>query len=128
VKGVRILPKHPSVPGSLLFRLEWFDNSGTVHTMSDWIMQWFDSQWRQLRSPLYEESSGAIGWTKPWADIVFNPPQGPVPTLSAGALNVLMAETAEQFRINRNSFAARFREAMKSHEAILVFVPSRLGF
>src|SRR6185369_1409581 len=72
--------------------------------------------------------SGAIGWAQPWAEVVFNSPQGPVPTLGAGALNVLIAESAEQFRINRDTFVARFREAMKSHEAILFLFPADSGF
>ena len=71
VKGLRILPSNPRVPGALQFRLEWFDDGGTVQAMNEWIMQWFNSQWLQLHSPLYEASGGAIGWTKPWAKVLF---------------------------------------------------------
>lgn len=128
VKGVRIQPKNPNVPGALLFRLEWFDNSEMVRTMNDWIMQWFNSQWWQLHSPLYEESGGAIGWARPWAHIVFNSPQGPVPTLSAQALNILNAERAEQTKINRNTLTARYREAIELKDTVLFLFPADSNF
>jgi hypothetical protein len=128
VKGTRILAPNPNVPGALQFRLEWFDNSETVHIMSEWVMSWFHSQWRQLAPALFEASGGAISWAEPWADVVFNPPQGPIPKLSSAALNVLMAERAEQVRINRDVFAARFRDAIQSGDVSLFLFPADSDF
>lgn len=129
VKGVQILPPNPSVPSALQFRLEWFDNNDIVQTMSDWVMQWFHSQWKQLAPALFEESGGVINWVKPkWANVIFNSPQGPVPKLSPAALNVLAAERAEQVRINRDTLAARFRGALESGEAVLFLFAANSDF
>ena len=128
VKGVQILPPNPGVPGALQFRLEWFDNDDTVQTMSEWVMQWFHSQWRQLAPALYEASGGVISWSNPWANVTFNSPQGPVPKLSPPALDVLKAERAEQARINRDAFVRDFRDAVGSGGASLFLLPRDTEF
>lgn len=128
VKSARILPADPGVPGALQFRLEWADDREPVRLMSEWEMQWFDSQWRQLEDELYRESGGAIGWATPWASVRFNQRQGPVPELSPDALKVLAAERAEQVRIDREAFAARFRAAVDSGGAALFLFPADSAF
>jgi hypothetical protein len=128
VKSTQILPPNPGVPGALQFVLEWADDGEVVRTMSAWEMQWFDSQWRQLESALYQESGGLIGWTKPWASVKFNRPQGHVPKLSPEALKVLNAERAAQVRIDRDAFAARFRDAVKQGDATLFLFPNDSDF
>lgn len=124
VKSARILPADPGVPGALRFQLEWHDDGDPVRLMSAWEMQWFDSQWRQLSPALYQESGGAIGWAKPWRDVKFNTPQGPVPKLSPEALKVLAAARAEQVRIDRAALASRFSDAIKSGSASLFLFPA----
>jgi hypothetical protein len=128
VKGIRVGPPKPNIPGALQFCVEWFDNSNVVRIINEWIMQWYNSQWLQLRGPLYEMSGGAIGWTEPWAKVIFHSPQGPVPTLTPAELTVLMAERADQLRINRNALATRFIEALKDREAIVFLFPSESDF
>lgn len=129
VKGIQILAPNPGVPSALQFRLEWFDDSDTVQTMNEWVMQWFHSQWRQLAPALFDESGGTIDWAKPkWATIIFNQPQGSVPTLTPAAHNVLAAERAEQVRINRDYFAERFHGAIKSGDASLFLFPNDSTF
>ena len=128
VKRNRILAPDPAVQGALQFRLEWADDSDTVHTMSEWVMQWFHSQWRQLAPALFKASGGAITWAEPWADVVFTPRQGPMTELSPAALKVLKAERAEQVRINRDAFAARFRSAVEWGDASLFLFPADSDF
>lgn len=127
VKGFQILAPKPEVSGDLQFQLEWHDNSETVHDISDWIMKWINSQWRQLHEPLYMESRGTIRWAKPWATIFFNIPPGPVQTLSVKALDVLKAERAEQARIDRDKFIERFKDSIISGEAMVFLFPRNSG-
>jgi hypothetical protein len=124
VKGMRIMAPKPGVPGALQFRLEWFDNDDTVQVMNDWVLLWFHSQWRNLAPALFEASGGLISWAEPWAEVTFNTPQGPTPKLSPAARDVLMAERAEQVRIDRDAFAARFRGAIESGGASLFLFPA----
>lgn len=91
--------------------------------MSDWVMRWFDSQHRQIKPHLEDESNGAIRWAEQWAVITFNPPEGPVQELSPEAYIVLKAEREEQLRINRDDFIEHFKNSLKLHEAVLFFFP-----
>src|ERR1051326_1265398 len=114
--------------GRLKFQVEWADNNDVVHMMNDWVMQWFSSQWLQIQGPLYELSGGVINWARPWVSVYFEAPQGPVPTLSVAALNLLKAERAEQVRIDRKDFAAKFLEAIENKRIILFLFPADSGF
>ena len=123
VRGFRIRPPNPTIDLALQFQLEWSDDSQIVYELSDWIMKWFHSQWRQIRPALYEESGGLIGWTQPWAVVTFNPAEGPVQKLSQASINVLRAEMAEQARIDRDQFVEQFQDSIKLGEAALFLTP-----
>lgn len=123
VRGFRITPPDPNIPSDLQFQLDWNDNSDEVQDISEWVMHWFTSQWRQLQPMLYRDSGGTIGWKIPWTKVTLNPPRGPIPTLSKQALDVLGAEITEQKRINRDMFVNQFKGALKDCEsAILLLV------
>src|ERR1051326_842095 len=128
VKGIMIRPPNANVRGALQFQVEWADNNDVVHMMNDWVMQWFSSQWLQIQGTLYELSGGVINWARPWVSVYFEAPQGPVPTLSVAALNLLKAERAEQVRIDRKDFAAKFLEAIENKRIILFLFPADSGF
>ena len=119
VKGFTIEPPDPKVPGDLQFTVKWQDKGGQVRKMSDWILHWFSSQWRQLEPVLYRDSGGAIGWARPWARSVFKERLGPSPLLSPAALAVLEAELAEQRRIGREAFVSAFESALEEGKSLL---------
>jgi len=122
VWGMHIEPPDAGIPNELQYRVQWANDSEIVHLMNDWVMQWFNSQWRQLQEPLFRESGGTIGWAKPWATVQFRQEQSD-PILSPAAQNILMAERADQIRIDRNVFAAMFLEALKRKETALFVIP-----
>jgi hypothetical protein len=124
VKGFQIVSPKRGISGDLQFQLEWRDDSETVRKLNDWILRWFDSQWRRLEPVLYEESGGTIRWVKPqWATIKFRPAEGPVPDLSTEALNILLAEMTEQQRIDRDEFVRSFQDSIKLDESKLFVFP-----
>src|SRR6185436_19204257 len=49
VKGFAIGPPDPLVPGDLRFTIDWRDDSQNTRMISDWVLHWFTSQWRQLQ-------------------------------------------------------------------------------
>lgn len=120
VWGTHIRP--PKVPTELQFQIEWANDSEIVHLMNDWVMQSFNSQWRQLQAPLFEESKGTIGWAKPWMDVSYRHEQSN-PELSPAAQNVLTAERADQVRVDRNAFASCFLASLKNKEAAVFLLP-----
>jgi hypothetical protein len=128
VKGFRLGPPQPNIPGALQFRIDWAHDNEEMHMISDWVMHWFSSQWLQLQHELYEASAGSIHWTRPWAKPNFNPPQGQISELSTDASRVLKAERAEQLRINRDDFTNRFLQAIKNKETILFLFPAESDF
>jgi hypothetical protein len=119
VKGFQIVTPNPMLRNELQFQLSWHKDDDIVRDMADWIMQWFNSQWRQLSPEIYEMSRGTIGWAKPWAKVAFNAQKGPLPDLKVDALNILKAERAEQRRIDRDLIVARFRGAIQNGETKL---------
>lgn len=123
VKGFRITSPDPAVNEDLQFQLEWRDDSVTTRKMSAWVLKWFDSQWRQLWPTLYKDSGGIIRWADPWVAVKFNPPEGPLQTLSPRALNILDAERAEQLRIDRDEFIRRFKDSIGSNDTRLFIFP-----
>jgi hypothetical protein len=96
--------------------------------MNEWVMQWFDSQWRQLEGPLFAESDDRIHWIKPWRKFRFREQVGTVPSLDPPELNILKAKRADQIRIDREKFTSRFREALQGKEAIVFLAPSESDF
>jgi hypothetical protein len=123
VYGTRIRPPNGKIPGMLQFEVEWVDDSEIMTVISDWVVQWFNSQWRQIQPALFHESGGAIHWTNPWVKVSFRPPEGPIPELKPEARNVLMAERFDQIRVDRNAFASRFLEALKNKESVVFVLP-----
>lgn len=123
VRGFQIYAPNPAVTGDLQFRLDWRDNSDVVRRMSDWVMKWFDSQWRQLAPALYDASNGTIRWEKPWAEVAFHPLEGPPMELSPEALKILEAEMAQQALIDRIELAKQFQEAIASTTNTLFMFP-----
>lgn len=113
VKGCSIKPTSPG----LQFELKWRDNDGLVDNVNGWVMQWFNAQCRQLHPALHKASDGLIQWAKPWANVIFEPPEQRPVELSPAAKRFLMLERAEQIRINREAFASRFRESIANKEA-----------
>lgn len=105
----------------LQFQLYWVDDNREVRDLSEWVMSWFQSQWRQLQKVLYNESEGIIRWANPWARIIFNPPEsGASPRrLGAAACREFEAERAEQARINREEFISTYRSSIESKTASL---------
>lgn len=128
VFGIDIQPPDKGSPGKLQFQVEWNGDYPLVHDMNDWVMDWFDSQWRRLCEPLSKESGGLIEWVHPWRDILFRPREGDVLMLSPPAHNVLKAERADQQRIDRNAFTSRFVGALKNKEAVVFLGPSESDF
>lgn len=127
-----IYSPNEKLKGRLQFRLEWRDDGVLVHQMCEWVMKWFDSQWRQLKSALEEESNGLIQWVEPWAAVRYNPREERLPTLGHKALAVLQAERAEQARLNRDKFVKRFQKLLKpkdkdGYKAALIRLPSDSG-
>lgn len=122
VMGIRIQPPDANVPGVLQYQVEWANDSEIVHLMNDWVMQWFNSQWRKLQQPLFQESGGTIGWAMPWATVLFRHERSD-PDLSPAAETILRAERADQIRVDRNVFASRFLEALKNKEAAVFVLP-----
>lgn len=112
------------VPGDLSFTVEWRNNGKEAQTISDWVLHWFTSQWRQLQPVLHRESGGLIRWASPyWAKAIFKPPIGPPVELSQAARHVLEAERSEQRRIDRNEFCQIFLEAIRSGKNALFCLP-----
>lgn len=128
VFGTRIRPRRVGVPGKLQFEVEWNGDYALVHDMNDWVMDWFDSQWRQLQEVLCDESGGFIDWVHPWRDAGFRPREGERMILSEAAQNVLKAERADQRRINRNVFASNFLRALKNKESVVFLAPFESDF
>jgi hypothetical protein len=128
VYGIRILRPNRRVRRRLQFRVDWNGNEQSVEEMNDWVMQWFDSQWRQLKGPLLEESNDSILWAKPWRHVRFRSQVGDVPSLTSIELNILRAKRADQIRIDRANFAARFLQALETKEAVVFIVPSESDF
>ncbi|HET9526138.1 MAG TPA: hypothetical protein VFO99_08230 [Pyrinomonadaceae bacterium] len=124
VKGFSIGPPDNQVPGTLRYDLEWNDNDGLVEIVNGWVMQWFNSQWRQLHPVLLEDSGGSIHWTEPWSKVIFHPREGPATPLSTAARHLLMAERAEQLRIDREDFASHFRWVLANKEAAVFLFPA----
>ena len=120
VKGFSIGPPDNGFP-NLRFDLQWKKyveiKDGIEEVVNSWLMQWFNAQCRQLHPALYEESRGLIRWTQPWSNIIFREVEGPGIELSTAARHFLMAERAEQVRIDREVLAARFQEAVVNKEA-----------
>jgi len=128
VRGFTIGPPNENVPGSLRFNVEWREDEGDVSVVNDWVIQSFNSQWRQIRRALYEESGGAIDWANPWTNPEFSKLQGQPTRLSDHARNVLLAERAEQIRIDRDAFASSFREALSKKETAVFLFPAESDF
>ncbi len=128
VKGFQIVRPNSALKNVLQFQLDWHTNDATVHDISNWVMHWFDSQWRRLYPVLYERSSGLIDWAKPWARVIFNDPIGPLPKLSPHALNLLNAEIAEQRRIDRDIFVEEFKDALQHGKRTVFLFPKESDF
>ena len=129
VRGFQIVTANPSSSRDLQFQLEWRDNNEIVRNLNEWIMKWFDSQWRLLEPVLYKESGGVIRWHKPhWAIVKFNSPAGPMPTLSPESVNILKAEMTEQQRINRDGFVNDFKTALEQKQKRLFRLPKDSGY
>lgn len=127
-----IYSPNEKLTGRLQFRLEWRDDGELVRQMCEWVMKWFDSQWRQLKTALEEESGGIIQWIEPWATVIYNPREEKLPSLDRNARAILEAERAEQARLNRDKFASRFQKLLKpkdkdGYKAALVRIPSNSG-
>jgi hypothetical protein len=127
VKGFEIEPPDPNVPGDLRFTVHWKDDSEETRLISDWILHWFCSQWRQLEPFLHEDSGGAIRWSRPWAKAVFRQPLGTVATLTPEARGILKAEWEEQRRIDRDKFCLAFRDALETRRRVLFLLPREAG-
>lgn len=124
VRGFQIVVANPAISSDLQFQLEWRDNSETVRSLNEWIMRWFDSQWRLLERVLFEESRSTIKWLKPnWASVKFNRPEGPIPSLPPASLEILWAEIIEQKRIDRNDFVGNFQTAIEQIQPTLFRFP-----
>ena len=128
VRGFGIGPPDERVRGSLRFNVEWREEEGDVITVNDWVIQSFNSQWRQIREALYEESGGAINWTRPWTNVEFRKWQDRPTKLPDHARKVLLAERAEQIRIDREAFASSFREALSKKETAVFLFPAESDF
>ena len=128
VKGFQIKPPFEANPGDLQFQLEWRDNGEAVRTMSDWVLRWFNSQWRQLNAELRIQSGGAVRWHSPWVRVRFGAPEGPCPTLSDEAMNILRAEVAEQLRIDRENLIQKFKDAIDKGLSALFSFPRDSDF
>lgn len=124
VKGFEITAPDSKLPQDLQFNLFWRSDTDVVRRISDWIMHWMSSQWRRLHEVLYSESGGQIRWVEPWSHVSFDPPEGPIPKLSRAADSVLNLERAEQLRIDRETFAKAFENAIGSAGATLFILPS----
>jgi len=123
VKGFEIRPRR-QVPSELRLVLTWRRADEQVRGLSDWLLHWLTSQWRLLAEPLKEDSSGAIRWAEPWAEVVFAPARGPQETLSDEAMLVLAAERREQRRIDRDELAERFLQVLDGGGRILFRIDS----
>jgi len=108
--------------------VDWNGDEQYMEEMNDWVMQWFDSQWRQLKGPLLEESNDSILWAKPWRRVRFRGQVGDVPSLTSMELNILRAKRADQIRIDRTAFAARFLQALETKETVVFLVPAESDF
>jgi len=128
VHGVRIRRPNRRVPHRLQFWVNWNGNESIVEDMNEWVMQWFDSQWRQLEGPLFAESDDRIHWIKPWRKFQFREQIGDVPSLTPTEFNILKAKRADQVRIDRDEFASRFRESLEGKVAIVFLAPSESDF
>jgi hypothetical protein len=128
VKGFTLGPPNKDVPGSLRFDVDWREKHGVVTIVNEWVMQSFNSTWRQIKGALYEESGGAITWTDPWTSVKFRELQGRPIRLSDRAENVLMWERAEQIRIDREAFALHFRNALFNKETAVFLFPAESDF
>lgn len=127
VKGCEILP--PDENGELQFELVWRDgvDRNDIRNISDWVMTWFNSQWRLLKSALIAYSGGYIRWTEPWFEVKFTESLIPLELekkqLTEEARRVLRAERIDQRRINRDKFIENFKKALKDHETVLFLIP-----
>ncbi|HET6975071.1 MAG TPA: hypothetical protein VFI24_02025 [Pyrinomonadaceae bacterium] len=128
VRGIRIRPPNKDIPGALQFQVQWNGDEALVREMNEWVMDWFDSQWRQLRVPLFEESGGIIQWARTWRKESFRPRENLVLDLSQKACNILKAERTAQLRIDRKYFGDRFLQALKNKEALLFLAPVHSDF
>ncbi len=130
VYGIRIRRPNRKVPRRLQFCVDWNgeQEQQPMEEMNEWVMQWFDSQWRQLKGPLFDESNDNIRWVKPWRHVRYRKRVGDVPTLTSPALNILKAKRADQIRIDRTEFTTRFHQALKDKETILFLAPYEADF
>lgn len=128
VLGIEICAPDSDIPGALQFQVEWNGDYPLLYDINEWVMQWFDSQWRQLSVALFKESNGVIQWAQPWRDFWFRPSERPILALSPMAHNILKAERAEQRRIDRKFFTTRFVGALKNKEAVVFLAPAESDF
>lgn len=128
VAGMLITQPRTDLPGELQFQVDWKSDYPLVREVNDWVMHWFDSQWRQLYGELYRTSRGAIGWAQPWRTVSYREPKMGVLSLSPEAHNILKAERAEQIRIDRNAFTSGFIETLKNKDAVVFVAPSESDF
>lgn len=124
VQGFEIGPEKKRIPQRLQYRLKWHSDDPIVHTTSDWVMQWFSSQWRRLGPKLELLSEGAIQWATPWAVVNFRSPQVILRNLGSNAESLLLAERQEQMRIDREEIIQRFRSTIDNSEQVLFVFPT----
>ncbi len=122
VKGFDISPAHTELQSELQFKLTWRDNHQEVHDTADWVLRWFNSQWRRLAPVLKADSGGAVRWSEPWLNVRFETQRGPETRLSSEALAALQAERAEQRRLDRNEFAYKYNEALAACRCSVFFL------
>jgi len=123
VKGLDIGPLSPLVPGDLRFTIDWRDDSPDTRKISDWVLHWFTSQWRQLQPVLHQDSGGVLRWADPWARANFRPPLGTRISLSSEARSILEAERREQLRIDRDEFCKTFLKSLQQGQRALFILP-----
>jgi hypothetical protein len=123
VRGFRLEPASPEIPGDLQLQLEWRDNSQEAQMVSDWLLHWITSQLRQLQPLLHQASGGVLRWATPWVRSLLHPALGPRRALSREASRVLRAERLEQQRIDRDELRRLFLEALGGASRRLFLVP-----
>lgn len=109
----------------LQFQLHWWNNTAEVRELSDWVMGWFQSQWKLLQQVLYEESKGYIRWSNPWATVSFRQPDPVEKSRQLGpeAYYELQAQRAEEERIDRNALINKFKNSIQYRSRSLYLFP-----